>query len=525
MATRVESQDLAHSAGPRAGAIEVELASFEQAAGAAVALYGDEMLDAISELEVRLEMIREGHAQREKLEDRLGEATRELSRRASELAEREQLIAEAEMTLGEQRELMASERAEVLAQRRALDARIASSSGSELSIAGSEDRTPELRLAEQQLRERETLLAQRTARIDGEWVRLEAERAAIESERQRSEEQASRYSEEQSKVLALREELTQRERELARQFELFAARQEQWTETSEELRSAVEKARSDAEAAIQSRKVGEQREKELQGEFESLRADRERIEQELASLRTEVQQAKEKMQAQPALQPQPQPQHQTRTSPRPVAPAQPAPLPRPFASNRGPLACLLWLLMVVCGGGAVVVAGLGYGFHLSAGLFGLAVGGGLLAYAAIARRTWEPGVWLAAIFAATTPLWIGAWYTAIETALTQWALPNEILPRMLVPDPVGFFTALTAGLTFVFGVYVVTSSESMLIQMLGATIACSFLAGLHIQSEQVAVAGSALWMALIGASLAHWALAHAPARPSLPKALSNRPQL
>jgi len=521
MATRVQSQDLVQSAGPRAGAIEVELASFEQAAGAAVALVGDEMLDAISELEVRLEMIREGHAQREKLEDKLGEATRELARRASELAEREQLIAEAELSLGEQRELMDTERAEVLAQRRALDARIASTSGSELTIAGSEDRTPELRLAEQQLRERETLLAQRTARIDGEWVRLEAERAAIESERQRSEEQASRYTEEQSKVLALREELTQRERELARQFELFAARQEQWAETSEELRSAVEKARSDAEAAIQSRKVGEQREKELQDEFESLRADRERIEQELASLRTEVQQAREKIQAQPALQPQPQ----TKPSVRPFASPQPPPIPRPFASNRGPLACLLWLLMVVCGGGSVVVAGLGYGFQLSAGLFGLAVGGGLLAYASIARRIWEPGVWLAAIFAATTPLWIGAWHTAIATALTQWALPSEILPRLLVPDPAGFFTALTAGLTFVFGVYVVTSSESMLLQMLGATIACSFLAGLHNQSEQVAVAGSALWMALIGASLAHWALAHAPAKPSLPKALTNRPQL
>ncbi len=425
----------------------------------------DDLLDMISSLEARLGDVRELHQEQQDLEDELDRLRADLEARQAEMEEREQLLSESSIEIR-------SEREAVEAQRRAL---------------AEQQSAMERRRAELEAKERE--ITDRFSNVDEMRAKLEAAEAALRTERERREREAEQFRLEQA-------ELAQREAELAAHARAQGQSSPEITELAAQLAEAQKLAHQRAEEAERRSHEAQQRTLELEKRCKELAGECDVVRKELQGSRQRVQEVERNL---PARIYRNQVKRQ-----------------RGVRVRRAIASTLTWVCVALTLGSAGLAAMQGDAVQVPV-LLGLAFAAYFFGSHGIAGKLFDPPAIVIGLIGTSFGWWFPLWLRAVEQALTTWSLPVGTLPEAVAAQlPLGIGLA-TAGLTITVGLFALTWSGGLLVQVGFVSLLAGALAMFPDDSGFALGAAAIIWHAVTGSGLARWA---ARAAPPLPAALA-----
>lgn len=418
----------------------------------------DDLLDMIASLEARLGDVRELHQEQQGLEDELDQLRADLEARQTELEEREQLLSESSTEIHSEREALEAERRSLREQQEAM----------------------EQRRREIEAKERE--VTDRFSNVDEMRAKLEAAEAALRAERQRREKEAEQFRLEQ-------EELARREAELAAHAREKGGQSPEIAELAAQLAEAQKLANQRAEEAEKRSKEAQQRTLELENRCKELAGECEVVRKELQGSREQVRQVEREM-------PKRLVQYQAR-------------LQRGEHVRRAIANALTWICVTITMGAAAFTAL--YGNPMQAPIYmGLAFAAYFFGSHGVAGRLFDPPAIVIGLIGTSFGWWFPLWTNAVSQALTTWSLPTNGIPVAVAAQlPLGLSLA-TAGLTMAVGLFALTWSGALLVQVGFVSLLAGGLAMFPDQSNFALAAGAVIWQAVTGSGLARWAARACP---------------
>lgn len=464
----------------------------------------DPLAELISDLEARLELIRETHLEQEMLEVDVVSREGELIVYRDTIAQRERTLSEDEHTLRDREQVVQRERDEFQRQRERIEDRLRELERLE-SRLGEQERDQafesedlqreratieslrvEIESERRELSTRERGLREREVEIESQRERLAQTQRAIEQDKARLEEQARAQQALASQLESMRSELAEREREIESRFaehdqlrSMLSALTHQLDESRDQAkRHAEEYQKALSEKAEEARKS-----EDLERRCRTLETERTRIRGELTKVREELDAHELFKTARPAVS----------TLRRRLSP-----------SRAAQIGGGIWF-------GSVAVAALGVGVSLGDASMGFALGSigvstalCLFAAHALVGRAWDSSMLLIAALGGCLGLWFPAWHEAASTAVSLWQLPPEVIPGSLVEQIPLAFSAATASFAIAISLFLLTGSTTVLGHALFATMIISGVLLVPEQSPRLQAIGAMLWIAIVAATLTKW---------------------
>ncbi|VAX41775.1 hypothetical protein MNBD_PLANCTO03-820 [hydrothermal vent metagenome] len=414
----------------------------------------DDLLDMITSLEARLGDVRELHQEQQSLEVELDDLHADLDARAAELEQREQILNESSTE-------MHSERAAVEAERRALT-----------------DQQAEVQRRRDELEAKEREAGERLHNVDEMQAKLEAAEAALRTERKRREAEAETFRREQ-------EDLVRREAELAAHAAEQGKDTPEITALAAQLAEAQKLATQRAADAEKRAAEAQQRTLELESRCKDLAGECGLVRKALQGSREQIQRVEQEL-------PQRIYKQQLREQ-------------RTLVAQRTVVTAMTWICVAVTMGaaglagvnGAIGEASLMLGFAFAAFFFGSQ---------AIAGRLFDAPAIAIGLIGASFGWWFPMWSAAVAQALETWAIPTGPLPAAIIAQlPIGVAVA-TAGLTLSIGLFALTWSGKLLVQVGFVSVLAGGLALFPDDSGFAISAAAVIWIAVTGAGLTRWAV-------------------
>jgi chemotaxis protein histidine kinase CheA len=422
----------------------------------------DDLLDMISSLEARLGDVRELHQEQQDLEDELDKLRADLEARQAEMEEREQLLSESSIEIRSEREAVETQRRQLSEQQAAM----------------------ERRRAELEAKERE--ITDRFSNVDEMQAKLEAAESALRAEREKREREAEKFRLEQA-------ELAQREAELAAHARAQGRSSPEIAELAAQLAEAQKLAHQRAEEAEKRSSEAQRRTLELEKRCKDLAGECEIVRKELHGSRQRVSEVERELPARIY-------RHQARVQ-------------RGDRVRRAIASMLTWICVAVTLGAAAYSATNGETLQVPI-LLGLAFAAYFFGSHGIAGKLFDPPVMVIGLIGTSFGWWFPLWLRAVEQALSTWSLPVQGLPASVaIQLPLGLGLA-TAGLTITVGLFALTWSGKLLVQVGFVSILAGGLAMFPDDSGFALGAAAIIWHAVTGSGLARWAARAAPPLPA-----------
>lgn len=464
----------------------------------------DPLADLISDLEARLELIRETHLEQEMLEVDVVSKEGELIVYRDSIARRERTLSEDEHTLRDREQIIERERDEFQRQRERIEDRLRELERLESRLGDqerdqafeSEDLQRERATIESlrvdiegeraDLSARENGLRQRAIEIESQRERLAQTQQALEQDKARLEEQARAQQALAAQLESMRAELSNREREIESRFaehDQLRTRLSALTHQLDESRDQAKRHAEEYQKALSEKAEEARKSEDLEKRCRSLETERTRIRGELTKVREELD------------------AHDLFKSAKPASAALRKRLSPSRAAQMGGG---IWF-------GSVAVAALGVGVSLGDATMGFAlaslgVSAALCLFAAhaLVGRAWDSSMLLIAALAGSLGLWFPSWHEAASTAVSLWHLPPEIIPGALVEQIPLAFSAATASFAIAISLFLLTGSTTVLGHALFATLILAGVLLIPEQSPRLQAIGAMLWIAIVAATLTKW---------------------
>jgi uncharacterized protein YhaN len=418
----------------------------------------DDLLDMISSLEARLGDVRELHQEQQDLEDELDQLRAQLEARQAEIEEREALLNESSTEIRSERQAVEAERQALLEQQEAV-----------------ERRRRELEAKEQEI-------SSRFSNVDQMQAKLEAAEAALRAEREKREREAEQFRIEQA-------ELARREAELAAHAKEQGQASPEIAQLASQLAEAQKIANQRAEEAEKRSKEAHQRTLELELRCKDLAGECDIVRKELQGSREQVQIVEREM-----------PQRILKQQMK---------LQRTGVARRAIVSTLSW----ICA--ALTMAAAGYcllnGDSAQATvMLGLAFATYFFGSQCIAGKLLDPPAVVIGLIGTSFGWWFPLWSRSVEQALATWSLPVQGLPEAVAAQLPLAVSLATASLTLTVGLFALTWSGGLLVQVGFVSLLAGGLAMFPDTSGFALGAGVVFWHAVTGSGLARWAARTAP---------------
>lgn len=466
----------------------------------------DDLLRVISELEGRLESIRQSHRQQQMLEVDVLEAQGVLATREQALRLRERDLLSSVGTIEDQEAVIATERTVLQEQRETVERRKAELARMEQQLReqqqGQAVEADELERAraeveslrsslggeEHAMREREAALQQRIADLEQQRDAIDQGRAEVEREKAQLAEQAAEQEKLSGQLEQMRQELQAREAEIQERFSEHEKLRDMLSTLSRQLDESKDEARKHAEQyeqTLKQKKEDEQRAQNLETRCRSLERERTKIRGELTKVRRELDDAM---------------LFQNESQARRMA--------RAISSNRrAQIAAGTWLATTILVGMGGFLAVAGGSATIAATVAGIALATLVLVSHTLVGRLWDSSTFLIASVAATAGLWFPHWAGAVEVALSSWHVAGlgELLSEGQMARAPLAAAAVGAGLMLTVAIFLLTSSAAVLGHALFATLAAGTLL-LFGSSGVASVAALVMWQGIVAATVSRWAI-------------------
>ncbi len=466
----------------------------------------DPLAAVISDLEARLELIRETHLEQEMLEVDVISREGELIIYRDDIARRERSLSEDATQLADAERQIAEQRSAFMAERARLDERLVELERLEVQLlerqrdqaladedlnrerATIESRREELEQERARLRAREEEVEARFAQIRSERERLEGARAQLEADKRRLEEQAEEQRALSEQLERMRSELAAREAELESRFSEHDELKGMLSALTRQLEESREQARRHAEEyqrALAEKAEEAARSEDLERRCRHLETERARIRGELTKVREELDSHALFSQQQEAKQ-----SLRSRLSPS-------------RASRIG--AGIFFGTMAIGALGMAIAMGPGSSQGGTIAL-GVALAVCLVGTHALVGRLFDSSMLLIAMLVGTLGLWFGPWTEAASTAASLWEIPESVLPASMLDRVPMAFSALTASFAVSVCLYLLTGSGTVLGHALFATLVLGGMLMAPEQSLRTQGIGAMLWLAILSATLTKWSV-------------------
>ncbi len=475
--------------------------------GDGLALDRDDPLAAvISDLEARLELIRETHLEQEMLEVDVISREGELIIYRDDIARRERSLSEDATQLADEERQIAEQRSAFSAERKRLDERLGELERLEMQLlerqrdqaladedlsrerATIESRRQEIEQERARLREREEEVEARFAQIRGERERLEAAQAQLEADKRRLEEQAREQEALSEQLEKMRADLAQREAELESRFSEHDELKGMLSALTKQLEDSREQARRHAEEY--QRALAEKAEEAARSEDLERRCRH--LETERARIRGELTKVREELDAHALFSQQQQARQSLRTR---LSPSR--------AARIG--AGIFFGTMAIGALGMAVGAGQGTAQGGVVAL-GVALAACLVGTHALVGRAFDSSMLLIAVLVGTLGVWFGPWTEAASTAASLWAIPESVIPASMLDRVPMAFSALSASFAVSVCLYLLTGSGTVLGHALFATLVAGGMLMAPEQSLRTQGIAGMLWLAILAATLTKWSV-------------------
>ncbi|MEZ6235844.1 MAG: hypothetical protein R3B68_16805 [Phycisphaerales bacterium] len=458
----------------------------------------DNLLDIISQMETRLEALRESENQRDRLQDEIRLQFDDLDARERFLRQREAALDGEADSVQQGRAALDGERSKIHAaldevanerdtlRTREIEVQVLSETlrrDRELL----EGRRSQLEAMERELRGREQVLVTQTELIDQEAGQLKNKKEQLDQMEVtvRERETQARIAEERQKE---RERaLDEREKQVSAAQERFQAMQSEVISLNRRVSDANALAAEHARKAEQTKAEGSRALDEARQHIEKIEAEAQRVRQEVAKLRRSAPTGGE----------------------APDLLAAPSARRRPkvrSARSKSISLAVLWLV-------AMGVTGLAcyFGIMLSqplvaAGLLGIAFAGAFVGALASSTRALDPASLPVILLGGTFGWWFPRFYEMISSALATWDLPLESLPAEILPQLPMAIALLASGMVLALCLAFLGGSIGLMVQSFMATLAATALSLLPDPSSTALAAGALIWHAIMAASLGRWAM-------------------
>ena len=414
----------------------------------------DELLGMIASLEERLSDVRELHRERQRLEEELDQLRVNLESREAELEERESLLNESSTEIHQERRELEEFRKRVRDEQESMIRR----------------------RQEMELKERE--VSARLERLEATKAQLEAAELALKAERDRREVEAANVRREQ-------EELTRREAELNAKALELGGKTPELQRLAEQLALAQEAAAQRAAEAERRQAEAQRHAKELERRCHDLTQECDVVRNELAGTRRQAEAAKSEIPN------------------RVVELQRKAHLAQ--ARRRSLALGLAWLCAAVAFG-AGAIAMLGGSVPEALLMLGVCFGAYFTGTHAVVRRLFDPPTLVIGLIGATFGLWFPLWQNGVAQALLTWNVSLDGLPAGVADELPMAISVWTTGLTMAVGLFALTWSGRILIQVGFVSCLAGALALIPDTSGFGLGAAAVLWNAVTGTGLSRWAM-------------------